>query len=114
MSAVTVTAAARNNAEWCDTVCRAHGTPGTFGAGAWTTSRRSPPFYPDAVTLAPNVVGDHLLRCVDASVGCSVKDSFATLELASDGFRILFEADWIGRAGAPPRPEATRPAGDAS
>ncbi len=26
----SVAAAARDNAEWCDAMCRAHGSPGTF------------------------------------------------------------------------------------
>jgi hypothetical protein len=90
-----VATAARNNAAWCDTVCATHGNPGVFSPGAWTTARRSPPLYPDAVTLDPAVTADEVLQRVDADAGCSVKDSFATLDLAPHGFGVLFEAEWI-------------------
>ena len=46
-----IAAAARNNAELCDLVSRAHGIDGAFASDAWTSPRRTPPFYPDAVTL---------------------------------------------------------------
>ncbi|MGW7072827.1 hypothetical protein ACWGII_23400 [Streptomyces sp. NPDC054855] len=95
--------AARNNAEWCDAVCRAHGLPGEFGGGAWSSARRTPPLYPDAVSLIPEVSAADLVARIDtASPGCSVKDSFACLDLELLGFEVLFEAQWIHReAGAP-------------
>ncbi|WP_407554076.1 hypothetical protein QOM21_29605 [Streptomyces sp. Pv4-95] len=94
--------AARNNATWCDTVCRAHGISGAFDDHVWASARRTPPLYPDAVTLTPEASAAELLPRVDArSPGCSVKDSFARLDLASAGFEVLFEAQWIHRpAGA--------------
>ena len=102
-----VSAAARNNAEWCDTVCRSHGVGGTFGVGLWSSAVRTPSLYPDAVTLDPAVTAAAVLE-VDTSPGCSIKDSFANLELASHGFDVLFDAMWITRpAGA--HKETTRP-----
>jgi hypothetical protein len=98
MSLPTAAAAARNNAEWCDTVCRVNGCTGRFAGDAWTTAQRPPPYYPDAVTLAPTATGDAILRRVDTSAGCSVKDSFTTVDLSSHGFRVLFGSEWIGRA----------------
>jgi hypothetical protein len=89
-------AAARNNATWCDVVCRSHGIDGRFASDAWTSPRRTPPFYPDVVTLEPSVIPDGILGRIDmASAGASVKDSFACLDLASWGFEIVHEADWI-------------------
>jgi hypothetical protein len=91
-----VRAAARNNADWCDAVCRAHGLPGEFATHAWTNPRRTPPFYPDAVTLTAAATVEHVLHRVDLSApGCSIKDSFACLDLAAAGFRVLFDAQWI-------------------
>jgi hypothetical protein len=107
MSLPAIAAAARNNAEWCDTVCRVNGCPGRFAGDAWTTALRAPRYYPDAVTLAPGATGNAILGRIDGSDGCSVKDSFTTLDLSSHGFRVLFEAEWIGR---PP----DRAAGDRS
>ncbi|MEV6814033.1 hypothetical protein [Micromonospora sp. NPDC051296] len=43
--------AVRENAAWCDLVCRTHGQPGSVDADTWSVPRRSPPWYPDAVTL---------------------------------------------------------------
>ena len=78
-----------------------------FSADAWTTPSRSPQYYPDAVTLDRAVTVDEVLARVDAGPGCSVKDSFATLDLAPHGFDVLFEAEWIERpAGAEPPPPA--------
>lgn len=94
--------AARNNAEWCDTVCRTHGIVGEFTHDQWTSTVRTPPRYPDGITLTRGVPGPALLAQIDrASPGCSVKDSFADLNLAPFGFQLLFDAEWIrfGPAG---------------
>ena len=94
--------AARNNAEWCDLVCRTHGIETAFTPHVWVALHRSPPFYPDAVTLSPLASVDEVLSRIDTSAGCSVKDSFATLDLTKHGFRVLFEAEWIHRPAAAP------------
>jgi hypothetical protein len=90
-------AAARNNAEWCDLVCRTHGAATAFHAHAWLTATRSPSAYPDAVTLHRSAAVDDLLTLIDGSTGCSVKDSFASLDLSGSGFEVLFDAEWIYR-----------------
>ncbi|GAB3936384.1 hypothetical protein GCM10027614_12800 [Micromonospora vulcania] len=59
-------------------------------------------WYPDAVTLRPGVDVAALLRRIDAGPGASVKDSFADLDLADHGFRVLFDAEWIYRAPTDP------------
>ncbi|TMC02590.1 MAG: hypothetical protein E6J41_29710 [Chloroflexi bacterium] len=99
--------AARNNAEWCDAVCRAHGLRGEFGEDAWTCARRTPRYYPDAVTLSPDASAERVLSRIDVGAGCSIKDSFARLDPTSWGFRVLFEAEWIHREP----PEAGPPGG---
>lgn len=103
-----VAAAAADNAEWCEVVCRLHGVPGEFSTDAWTSPRRTPPLYPDAVTLGRDVSPQELLARVDASPGCSVKDSYGSLDLRPAGFEPLFAAEWIHRAEdlAPPVPSA--------
>ena len=101
-------AAARNNAEWCDSLCRTHGIPGRFDLDAWVNPHRAPRFYPDAVTLDPAADAGSILGRVDtSSPGCSIKDSFATLELGPFGFRVLHEAEWIYRE--PPSSRIARP-----
>lgn len=96
--------AARNNAEWCDAVCRSRGAATQFRDDAWTTPTRSPTYYPDAVTLVPDLSVADLLSRIDAADGCSVKDSFASLDLTGHGFRVLFDAEWMFRTGAPAAP----------
>lgn len=90
-----VSAAALDNARWCDTVCRTHGLSGSLSPRLWASSRRTPLFYPDAVTLTPGATSDEVLSVVDITPGCSIKDSFADLDLTAAGFHVLFEAQWI-------------------
>ena len=87
--------AARNNALWCDTVCRTHGLRGSMDDLAWTSPRRTPPYYPDAVTLSPDVEAHDLLARIDSSDGCSVKDSWSSLDLTMEDFARLVVGDWL-------------------
>ncbi|HTI24124.1 MAG TPA: hypothetical protein VL652_24205 [Kutzneria sp.] len=89
-------AAARNNAEWCALVCRSHGIPSSFGATVWRSAGRTPPYYPDVVTLRPDAALQDFLPGVGLR-GYSIKDSFADLDLAVHGFVELFAAQWIYR-----------------
>ncbi|WP_091605705.1 hypothetical protein [Micromonospora mirobrigensis] len=97
-----IVAAARDNADWCAAVCAGHGLTGVVDADAWSVPRRSPPLYPDAVTLRRGVDPDALPARIDAGPGASVKDSFADLDLRRYGFRVLFAADWIHRPPVDP------------
>ncbi|MEV6328850.1 hypothetical protein [Streptomyces sp. NPDC051909] len=99
--------AVRNNADWCAVMCRAHGLTGSFGPRAWTSPRRTPLYYPDAVTLTEDATAADLLSGIDRTApGASVKDSHARLDLAAEGFRLLFDAQWIHRPAPGPRPAA--------
>ncbi|NIX75528.1 hypothetical protein [Microvirga terricola] len=95
-------AAARNNALWCDAVCRAHGKPGEFHSAIWLNRHGTPPFYPDAVTLEPGDALGQVDRIADligqnGDRGFAVKDSFCALDLSPSGFKTLFEARWLFR-----------------
>jgi hypothetical protein len=91
--------AARNNAEWCDAVCRAHGKAGVFHADIWLNRNAVPRFYPNAGTLGePTQLQLDLIDELVAShlpPGWAVKDSFSMLDLEPRGFRVLFDAEWI-------------------
>ncbi len=64
---------------------------------------RTPPYYPDAVTLVPGADPAALTARIDTAVpGASIKDSFADLDLTEAGFRVLFEAQWIHRPASAP------------
>lgn len=103
-----VRAAARNNAEWCHAFSRTHGIAGRFNAAFWSSPVRTPPYYPDAVTLRPNIAVEHLLAGIDVGEGATVKDSFARLDLGAAGFRPLFRAEWVVRQPAMGRCMAPR------
>jgi hypothetical protein len=98
-----VRVAARNNAEWCDAFCRTHGVIGRFQAESWSSPVRTPPYYPDGVTLLPGTTAEQVLSGIDTGEGCSVKDSFACLDLDAAGFRPLFRAQWLVREPAETR-----------
>lgn len=51
------------------------------------------------MTLRPDVDVPHLLARIDDSPGCSVKDSYATLDLTPFGFEVLFDATWVAATG---------------
>ncbi|MFF4243348.1 hypothetical protein ACFYY2_02605 [Streptomyces sp. NPDC001822] len=104
-----VRTAARNNAEWCAAMSRSHGVESRFGAEVWHAPTRTPLFHPDAVTLTPGTTAATVTEGVDATTpGASVKDSFADLDLSADGYRILFEAQWIHRAAGEPAAASDR------
>jgi hypothetical protein len=86
-----------NNAAWCDVICRTHGLKALVEDDAWTSPTRTPPLYPDAVTLSPIVSIPGLLERIDSGPGCSVKDSFASVDLSDSGFRVLLDAQWMAR-----------------
>ncbi|MET8690088.1 hypothetical protein ABZV77_38365 [Streptomyces sp. NPDC004732] len=72
--------------------------PGAVEGGVWASPRRTPPLYPDAVTLSPDATPDDVVSRIDlTSPGASVKDSFGVLDLSAAGFEVLFEAQWIHR-----------------
>ena len=97
-------AAVVNNALWCDAVCRSHGYPGVFSTRLWISARHDLEFYPNAVSLCPDVTAPEALAARALSRRYAVKDSFARLDLAAEGLTLLFEAEWIacrpGAAGA--------------
>ncbi|MEU6841565.1 hypothetical protein ABZ930_06775 [Streptomyces sp. NPDC046716] len=98
-------AAARNNALWCAAMSRTHGVTGMFTDDAWAAPVRTPPYYPDAVTLAPGADPAALVARIDtAAPGATVKDSFGDLDLTGAGFEVLFAARWIHRPAAAPTP----------
>jgi hypothetical protein len=105
-----IRAAVENNARWCDLVCRSHGIATSWQEGFWVSRRPSPRFYPEGITLQESIAAEEVIEELPSGI-CSVKDSFADLDLARHGFALLFDARWIYRpptAGrAPPTGWAT-------
>jgi hypothetical protein len=104
-------AAVTNNACWCDAVCRSHGHPGTFTGRVWI-ARHALPFYPNAITLSPDVTAGETGADQDPSRPYGVKDSFARLDLAAAGLAPLFDAEWISFLQAPEEPAEDGPRWD--
>jgi hypothetical protein len=107
MTPLRIVQAARNNAIWCDTVCRAHGIPGEFHDRVWLNRHPVPRFHSNAITLSDRRDAATQLAYVQALITSglpgtwSVKDSFYALDLARLGFQRLFEATWLWRASSP-------------
>jgi hypothetical protein len=89
-----VLAAADNNARWCDAVCRSHRLATHFVNDLWIAPDGSPRFYPDLVTLRPSASVADVVTHLAADAE-HVKDSFACLDLAPEGFGVLFDAHWF-------------------
>ncbi len=94
--------AARNNAIWCDAVCKAHGIPGEFHKNLWLNRQPVPRFYSNVITLSSTDKVRQMARVQELIESplpgtWSIKDSFSTLPLAELGFQVLFEAVWIWR-----------------
>jgi hypothetical protein len=102
VTSTQVRAAALNNVAWCDLVCQSHEVRTITSKQFWVALQRTPPQYPDAVSLTENLNPAGLLRMIQNSSGASVKDSFADLDLAGSGYEVLFTADWIFREAAEP------------
>jgi hypothetical protein len=101
MNTSHVELAARNNAIWCDTVCRAHGVPGEFLPTVWINLSTPPPYHSNLIVISDSGVRgkslEHIRELIDLPLPgrWSAKDSFFNLELATLGFDVLFEASWI-------------------
>jgi len=89
-----------NNASWCEAVCKSNRSPGETLKMIWLNKNSVPPLYPNAITLEPISINNNekvMYRLIDSIPhdNFTVKDSYADLDLASNGFSILFEAEWI-------------------
>lgn len=110
MTLSRVEQAARNNAIWCDTMCRAHGAAGEFHEALWLNRNPVPRFYPNVVTLVEQrQVAAQLAQIGDLAAAFpgqwAIKDSFAELDLAALGCQLFFEATWIWRTPSAPLPK---------
>jgi hypothetical protein len=90
-------AAVANNASWCAAVCGTHGHPGARGRRLWASPDHGVRFYPNAITLSPEVSAAEVLAVAPQSGAFAVKDSYGTLDLASAGFLLPIQASWIAR-----------------
>ncbi len=98
-SPIRLEQAVRNNALWCEAVCRAHGSPGEFQPTIWLNRNRVPLYYPNAVTLTGESGREQQIAAIQELAGeASVKDSYRLLDLSALGFHALFDATWLWRS----------------
>jgi len=99
-----------NNVEWCALVAR-RGGAADVSRDVWLVAGRPPALFPDAVTLRAAVSADELVDLLSSRGSCSVKDSYADVDLEPHGFRELFSARWIALTvpRALPRPTGWSP-----
>ena len=63
------TLAVRENAAWCDLVCRLHRFTPEGDGRLWWSARRTPDLFPDAVTLVPDLSVLDVLGRINDSFG---------------------------------------------
>ena len=100
--------AVENNIALYESVLGAHGIHGRRTAGWWSTLDRVPPYYSNLVTRIPEPSAQLYLHLDSLNPGqtWALKDSFASLDLKSRNWRLLFEACWYGAVTlAPTEPE---------
>jgi hypothetical protein len=86
---------------WYEDLCALHGVGSVLADGLWSALGPPPPLHSDAVVVEPEVTAEQVLARLDGRERCGVKDSFATMDLAGAGMRLLFAATWIHREAAP-------------
>lgn len=92
--------AVRASQAWYLDVFSAHGIPTRTEGGLWSALGDPPPWHSAAKTLRPGVPEDRVAAAVERFDGCSVADSFGSLDLTAHGFGTLFRATWVFRAAA--------------
>jgi hypothetical protein len=100
-----------NSLAWYQAVFRTHGLSGTLTDGLWACRGKVPPYYSNAMTVAPGWTAARAKVLLDLAADLgrpfSVKDSFAAMDLGAGNMRELFSAEWmlLDPSGAPPEPE---------
>ena len=78
---------------WYDALCAVHGVPCGIEDDVWCAYSPPPPLHSTAKTVEPGARPDRALAAI-SGVG-SIADSFGAFDLTREGYRLLFEAQWI-------------------
>jgi hypothetical protein len=87
---------------WYDALCALHGVPCGIKDDVWRAYTPPPPLHSTAKTVEPSARPDRALAAVIDQGG--IADSFGQFDLRGEGFRLLFEAQWLHRSAPPPGP----------
>lgn len=82
--------AARNNAMWCDGMCRAHGQPTEFTENLWICRGTPPRYHSNITTLKPGSI-----EFIRKEQPGGFKDGFHDIDAVELGYQALFSANWI-------------------
>jgi hypothetical protein len=93
---------------WYDALCALHDVPCGIQDDVWRAYRPPPPLHSAAKTVEPTARPDQALAAITGQGG--IADSFGAFDLSGEGYRLLFEAQWIHRS-APPAGPRRLPAG---
>lgn len=74
-----------------------HHVPTLSEGGMWVAQGSPPAFYPDLISEEKFAAVSAVVDSLRGRATCSVKDSWATLDLSGEGFIELFTAEWIYR-----------------
>jgi hypothetical protein len=80
---------------WYDALCALHGVPCGIEDDVWCAQAPPPPLHSTAKTVEPTARPDRALAAVVGEG--SIADSFGAFDLTGEGYRLLFEAQWIHR-----------------
>lgn len=80
---------------WYDALCALHGVPCGIEDDVWCAYAPPPPLHSTAKTVEPGARPDRALAAITGEG--SIADSFGAFDLSGEGYRLLFEAQWIFR-----------------
>ena len=80
---------------WYDALCAVHGVSCGIEEDVWCAYAPPPPLHSNAKTIEPGARPDRALAAVAGHGG--IADSFGAFDLTGEGYRLLFEAQWIYR-----------------
>jgi hypothetical protein len=92
------------NIGWYGDLFSLHGVPSLLHDGLWSAGGPPPPLHSDAVVVEPSVTIADVIARLQGREHAGFKDSFATIDAASHGMGLLFEATWIHRGAPEPGP----------
>jgi hypothetical protein len=103
-----------NNVRWYEAIFAAHELASQTDGRVWRSLEAAPPWHSNLVVLSSLTTAADIevhaaeIQARPRPTGWSLKDSYAGLDLAPQGFAVLFEADWIWRDAAPAHAPAAR------
>ena len=93
--------AVENNIHLCGAILRGQNLPTAKTTQDWHCCVKAPPYYPNIITRSREWKPDAVFEVIEKMAarehwdGWSIKDSYACLDLASVGFKKLFDAKWV-------------------